>query len=80
MPRRRRYCPAGLPVHIIQRGNNKQVCFTSDNDMAAYANWLKIAAAKCDLALGNHRFRAEVEKLTGQPQEHLKRGPKKAYA
>ncbi len=51
MPRQRRYCPAGLPVHIIQRGNNKQVCFTSDNDMAAYANWLRIAAEKYDLAV-----------------------------
>jgi putative transposase len=51
MPRRRRHCPAGLPVHIVQRGNNKQVCFTSDNDMAAYANWLWEAAEKYDLRL-----------------------------
>ena len=51
MPRRRRHCPAGLPVHIVQRGNNKQICFTSDNDMAAYANWLSEAAKKYDLAI-----------------------------
>jgi len=51
MPRRRRYCPAGLPVHIVQRGNNKQVCFTSDSDLAAYANWLKDAARKYGVAI-----------------------------
>jgi len=51
MPRRRRYCPAGLPVHIVQRGNNKQVCFTSDSDLAAYANWLKDAAKKYGVAI-----------------------------
>jgi hypothetical protein len=33
-----------------------------------------------DLVLGNDRFRAEIEQLTGQPQKHLKRGPKKAFA
>ena len=35
MPRRRRVCPAGIPAHIIQRGNNRQVVFTSDKDIAA---------------------------------------------
>ena len=49
MPRRRRLCPAGIPVHVIQRGNNGQVFFTSDKDIAAYANWLKEGAIKFDL-------------------------------
>ena len=40
MPRRRRYCPAGYPVHVIQRGINRQICFTSEADMAAYVHWL----------------------------------------
>jgi putative transposase len=34
-------------------------------------------ALNTGLALGNDRFRAEVEKLTGQPQKHMKRGPQK---
>lgn len=51
MPRRKRVCPAGYPVHIVQRGNNRQVCFAADADMAAYANWLKEAAAKYGLAI-----------------------------
>ncbi|WP_333608591.1 transposase [Arsukibacterium sp.] len=32
---------AGVPEHVIQRGNNRQVCFVCDDDFAAYANWLK---------------------------------------
>ena len=40
MPRRRRYCPVDFPVHVIQRGNNRQTLFTSDADLAAYAHWL----------------------------------------
>jgi putative transposase len=37
-------------------------------------------ALNTGLVLGTDRFRAEVEQLTGQPQKHLKRGPKKASA
>lgn len=44
MPRRRRICPAGYPVHVVQRGNNRQICFAADSDQAAYANWLSEAA------------------------------------
>lgn len=32
---------ADVPEHIIQRGNNRQVCFAGDEDFAAYAHWLK---------------------------------------
>ena len=46
MPRRPRSCPPGIPQHIIQRGNNRQPCFTSDPDMGAYAHWLHEAAIK----------------------------------
>ena len=30
-----------MPEHVIQRGNNRQVCFADDEDFAAYAHWLK---------------------------------------
>jgi hypothetical protein len=144
-------CPVGLPVHVIQRGNNRQVCFAAEADCKAYAHWLhqgslkfgikihawvfmtnhvhllltpnrahvlgchvkmwsphdeclalgtsKLArsdayqalfrnkldqelvadirqAANAGLALGNEKFKEEVERLTGQRQHHLKRGPK----
>ena len=41
MARLPRVCPVGIPQHIIQRGNNRQVCFASEQDFAAYASWLK---------------------------------------
>ncbi len=41
MARLTRVAPAGVPVHVIQRGNNRQACFVSDEDHRAYLNWLK---------------------------------------
>jgi REP element-mobilizing transposase RayT len=32
MPRRQRLQVAGVPVHIILRGNNRQACFFADED------------------------------------------------
>lgn len=40
MARLPRISPAGVPVHIIQRGNNRHACFASDEDHGAYAGWL----------------------------------------
>ena len=41
MARLVRVSPVGVPQHIIQRGNNRQVCFGGEEDMKAYLNWLK---------------------------------------
>lgn len=46
MPRKPRVCPAGGARHIIQRGNNRQVCFGDESDFAAYAHWLREAAKR----------------------------------
>ncbi len=40
MPRRLRICPAGMPQHVIQRGNNRQICFQDLADRATYAMYL----------------------------------------
>ena len=40
MPRRPRICPAGMPQHVIQRGNNRQVCFQDLSDFATYSMYL----------------------------------------
>lgn len=47
MPRRPRLMLPGVPVHIIQRGNNRQACFVADEDYGAYLNWLEEYAGKC---------------------------------
>ena len=46
MSRKLRIAPIGIAQHIIQRGNNRQVCFCNDKDMAAYVGWLKQYATK----------------------------------
>ena len=44
MARKPRLNLVGIPQHIIQRGNNRQACFASDEDMAAYMHWLHESA------------------------------------
>jgi len=40
MPRRARIVLPGVPLHIIQRGNNRQTCFFSDVDRSRFLEWL----------------------------------------
>lgn len=46
MPRRPRVMLPNVPVHVIQRGNNRQVCFVADEDYRFYLDWLKDYADK----------------------------------
>ena len=41
MPRRTRISLAGLPLHLIQRGNNRSDCFFAVEDYRAYVHWLR---------------------------------------
>ena len=40
MPRRPRLMLPDTPLHIIQRGNNRQACFFADEDYQVYLEWL----------------------------------------
>ena len=51
MSRLPRVTPVGVPTHIIQRGNNHQVCFGSEDDMMAYAGWLKEYSKKYNVEI-----------------------------
>lgn len=51
MARLPRICLSGIPQHIVQRGNNRQVCFGSEEDYSAYASWLEESARKLDVAI-----------------------------
>ena len=46
MARRSRLLLAGLPQHIIQRGNNRQATFFAEEDYRSYLEWLREAATK----------------------------------
>lgn len=45
MPRRPRLDLAGLPQHVVQRGNNRQACFYHEQDYLAYLGMLRVVAA-----------------------------------
>ena len=47
MPRRPRLVLPGVPLHVIQRGNNRQACFFADEDYRFYLDWLAEYAVKC---------------------------------
>jgi putative transposase len=40
LPRRARLSLPHVPLHIIQRGNNRQACFFADEDYRFYLDWL----------------------------------------
>lgn len=42
MPRRPRLIIPGVPLHLIQRGNNRQPCFYTDEDYSFYLDWLQM--------------------------------------
>lgn len=46
MPRRSRLILPEIPLHVIQRGNNRQVCFVAEEDYCIYLDWLKEYADK----------------------------------
>ena len=51
MPRRARLSLHGIPWHIIQRGNNRAVCFHGERDYQFYLHYLKEFAVKFDCAV-----------------------------
>ncbi len=46
MPRRPRVVLPHIPLHLIQRGNNRQVCFVADEDYRFYLDWLREYASE----------------------------------
>ena len=46
MPRRARLRLAGLPLHLIQRGNNRSACFYADEDYSLYLHHLEELSRK----------------------------------
>jgi putative transposase len=44
MPRQPRHYVAGIPAHVIQRGNNRLPCFFVESDYRCYLDWLAEAA------------------------------------
>lgn len=70
MARLKRYCPGGIPQHVIQRGNNRTACFGSDGDMTTYAHYLHKAASKYGLAIHGWVFMTNHVHLLVTPEKN----------
>ena len=51
MARLPRVSPVNVAQHVIQRGNNRQVCFANEDDMKAYVTWLKDYSKKYEVEI-----------------------------
>jgi putative transposase len=51
MARKPRFSIAGLPQHVIQRGNNREPCFFTNRDYRYYLDALRIASVQFDCAI-----------------------------
>ena len=51
MPRRPRIHVDGIPLHIVQRGHNREPCFFGEDDYRSYLHWLGEALDAADCAL-----------------------------
>ena len=54
MPRRPRIQLNGVPLHILQRGHNREPCFFSEEDYTSYLHWLGEALADNQCQLHAH--------------------------
>lgn len=79
MPRRARLILPNVPLHIIQRGNNRQACFFAEEDYLAYLDWLREYADEtdCDIhayvLMTNHVHLLVSAKTTDGPGQLMKR-------
>ena len=68
MARLPRITPAGIPQHLIQRGNNRQACFCCEDDFIAYAGWLKEYSRQYDVRIYAWVFMTNHVHLLATPQ------------
>ena len=72
MPRRPRIQLNGVPLHIVQRGHNREPCFFSEEDYTSYLHWLSEALGDAECQL--HAYALMTNHV------HLLLTPKKAEA
>ena len=68
MPRKPRHYVGGMPCHIVQRGNNRSVCFFSDEDHHAYLNYLHDACQRYAVSLHAYVMMTNHTHLLMTPQ------------
>jgi len=69
MPRRARIKLAGIPVHLIQRGNNRSACFFAEDDYQYYLEHLGEACKKYSVELHAYVLMTNHVHLLMTPEE-----------
>jgi len=69
MPRQPRYPLAGIPQHVIQRGNNRQATFFANGDYRFYLNCLREAADRHDCHIHAYVLMTNHVHLLMTPQQ-----------
>jgi putative transposase len=59
----------GVPQHVVQRGNNRQVCFFSDEDYTVYLDKLKHYSRKYNVAVHSYVLMTNHVHMLLTPQE-----------
>lgn len=60
---------AGVPVHVLLRGNNRQPVFFADDDYALYLDCLRMAAREHDFAVHGFALMPNHIHLIGTPRQ-----------
>ncbi|MCI5138194.1 MAG: hypothetical protein D3922_07210 [Candidatus Electrothrix sp. AR1] len=69
IPRRPRIIVPGTPLHIIQRGNNRQACFFAKEDYLFYLDWLKKYAKSAQCAVHAYVLMANQLLVTAKKKD-----------
>jgi putative transposase len=69
MPRKPRFFLAGVPVHVVQRGNNRQAIFFDASDYRAYKGGLKEGAERYGCAVHAYVLMTNHVHLLATPDE-----------
>lgn len=70
MPRKARFNLIGVPQHVIQRGNNREPCYTP-NDYIQYREWLDESARKYGSLIHAYVMMTNHVHLLVTPQEQF---------
>ncbi|MGH9438090.1 MAG: transposase [Terriglobia bacterium] len=77
MPRRARLAVAGVPWHIIQRGNNRSACFYADEDYRRYLDTLAEPAQKYGCAIHAYVLMTNID---GERLDQIRQATNGNYA
>jgi len=69
MPRKPRFFLPHVPVHVVQRGNNRQAVFFDDGDYRAYLKWLREGCERYGCEIHAYVLMTNHIHLLASPQE-----------